>query len=224
MDFLGGLLQVGGGLLGGLFGGEEGAQPSQQVSGWQALPREVQEAFLKTYLPDVKQIYQAGPNQYEKQAESMLGGGIAGLRKDLPQYMSPFQEQVIDRTLKRYNDQAGQMRNNIMGQAGLGGLGSFGSSALGTQLAQLDKNNLDRQLDYLSQANQENYSQALGLRQGLLNDLLQAGQMPYQRVSRLGTMLNAFPGGSQSTGAVQGTPNWASKLGGGMMSLGSLFS
>lgn len=169
--------------------------------------------------------------------------GQYGLFNELPAFMSPFNQAVINRTLNQMNKQTDEARSGIMGRAArYGGLGAFGSSALGTQLAQLENANNDRSLDFLANANAANYNQALGLRRQTLADMLGAGgamqqhgqtvlnalqpqlaaATPQGRLSQFSAGLGAFP---QSGHTMQYThqPNMFQKFGSaGMGLLGGL--
>lgn len=220
----GDILGIGGSLLGGLFGDEdEGAAPAQSVSGFAALPYDVQQAYLQKFVPDSLWLYKNDNNPYEGQVMNSLGGGITSFKNELPQYMNPYQSAVTNDVFSRMQQEGDIAKSRALGQTAVrGGVGAFGSSALGTQLAGIDNYQLDRQREYLNQSKMDNYNQAIDLRNMLLSGQEHAATIPYNKVNRLGSLLGMVPGSSTQTGAIAGSPNWASKLSGGMISLSSL--
>ncbi len=249
------------GAIGGLFGGDEEQQQQQtsnNVSGFAALPPQVQQAYLQQYLPGVLEQYNRGQyqipserinegqpfqsqgltglqryfdqrgipnavnpygveplNQIQQNAITGLGqgynaqnpdqfinpytaqalnaysrlagnpqgnelghqgignelgqyigaiggqrgagGGVAGLQ----QYMNPYTDQVTNRTLEDLREKFTGGQNGILSQNALSGsLGAFGGSALGTQLAQNQKDVSNQALDFIANQNAGNYGQA----------------------------------------------------------------
>ena len=87
--------------------------------------------------------------------------GMQGLfaPSDLSPYTNPFQQQVIDTTLQRLNEE-GLRAQNQLGAKAVGG-GAFGGSRFGVESAQLGENLQDARARVLAQLNQQNYLQAL---------------------------------------------------------------
>ena len=87
--------------------------------------------------------------------------GTAGLfaPTDLTAYTNPFQQAVIDETLKRLNEEGAQAQNQLAAQAA--GAGAFGGSRFGIQSAQLEEGLQDARARALAQLNQQNFTQAL---------------------------------------------------------------
>lgn len=143
--------------------------------------------------------YGEGMNPYEQEVMDTMGGGIDQLNQDIGDYMNPYQQAVTDRGLANIQQRTDQQRSGLMGNNARAGVGAFGSSALGTQLSQLENNSQNRMADFEALQNQQNYNQALGLRNQTLSQMLGAGQMPYGRVMQLGEGLGQFPGSSTQT-------------------------
>jgi hypothetical protein len=87
--------------------------------------------------------------------------GTAGLFQptDLSAYTNPFQQQVIDATLQRLDEEGARAQNQLAGQAV--GAGTFGGSRFGIESAQLGENLQDARARALAQLNQQNFAQAL---------------------------------------------------------------
>ena len=87
--------------------------------------------------------------------------GMQGLfaPSDLSPYTNPFQQQVIDTTLQRLNEE-GLRAQNQLGAKAVGG-GAFGGSRFGVESAQLGENLQDARARVLAQLNSQNYLQAL---------------------------------------------------------------
>ena len=78
---------------------------------------------------------------------------------DLSAYTNPFQQQVIDTTLQRLNEEGLQAQNQLAAQAA--GAGALGGSRFGVESAQLGENLQDARARVLAQLNSQNYLQAL---------------------------------------------------------------
>jgi len=298
LNSLVGSLPVVGSLLSGFAGKNEQQAPqpygttSSSEAGFKTMPKELQEAYLKQYLPQILAQstgpYNAGPmgqaatgpyapqglqqlqqhyNQYgspfagnggamplgavepfhpyQTQAFGQIEGAsnAPGLESQLRPYMDLYNKYVLSPTLERNKRERAEVENALLGR-GQGNLGYFGSSALGTQRAQLEKNY--GQLEQEAQA--EALQNALGLRRQGLGDLLAAGgaiqehgqqylnalqpqmqaALPQNRTSALGQQLGLIPGASQSSTSTgyhqpEAKPNAAMRWGGALQSLGSLF-
>ena len=79
------------------------------------------------------------------------------------QFMSPFQQDVIDTTLADFDRQAGMGRQNIRDQAVTAG--AFGGGREGVQMAEFDAGNLRNRASLLGQLQQQGFTQAQNLAQ-----------------------------------------------------------
>ena len=79
------------------------------------------------------------------------------------QFMSPFQQQVIDTTLQDFDRQAAMGRQGIRDQAATSG--AFGGGREGVQLAEFDAGNLRNRASLLAQLQQQGFTQASNLAQ-----------------------------------------------------------
>lgn len=218
-----GLISGGLGIASSLFGGKSKPAKSQSVGGWAALPQEVKNFYLQTYLPDVQKFYQNPTSQGVQSAYDSYAGGIQGLSNELPQYMNLFKQNVDDPTFQRLQQEADMEKNRLNAQAVNSGLGGLFNSNLGIQLSQLQKNADDRKAEYAYQMNQNNLNNALNLRNQTLGELLKSGDMQYNKLGQLAQLLNAFQGGTTSSSVGASTnPNFWDKLSGGATALGAL--
>jgi hypothetical protein len=88
--------------------------------------------------------------------------GLAGPQA-FQQFMSPFQQQVIDTTLADFDRQAAMGRQNIRDQAATAG--AFGGGREGVQMAEFDAGNLRNRASLLAQLQQQGFTQAQNLAQ-----------------------------------------------------------
>ena len=79
------------------------------------------------------------------------------------QFMSPFQQQVIDTTLQDFDRQAAMGRQNIRQAAVTAG--AFGGCREGVQMAEFDAGNLRNRASLLAQLQQQGFTQAQNLAQ-----------------------------------------------------------
>ena len=79
------------------------------------------------------------------------------------QFMSPFQQQVIDTTLQDFDRQAAMGRQNIRQAAVTAG--AFGGGREGVQMAEFDASNLRNRASLLAQLQQQGFTQAQNLAQ-----------------------------------------------------------
>ncbi len=120
-------ISAGASLVGGLFGGdEEGSAPQQttqnQISGFAALPPQVQQAYLQQYLPGVLQNYTARHNQYPgamartdpyasqslqelQNHYDSLGTGNGARPLGGPEPLNPIQKAAFGQAFQGYNPQ-----------------------------------------------------------------------------------------------------------------------
>lgn len=228
MGFLGGLgaiASLGSALFGG---GSKGGSPQQatQQSGWPTLPSEVQQAYLKNYLPQVLAYNNAPNNQYRAQALEGYGGGLAGIMQQLPEYRSVFDQNTTQPTLDEIQRQVDIQKNALRAQAGRSGLGSLLNSNTAIQLSEM-QNNADRlKAQQIADFNRENTLQALNLRGQTLSELMAAGDQDYNKLSRFAGLLGAFPGGSTSTsvGATAPRANTWDKIAGAVNAAPAVFN
>ena len=122
------------------------------------------------------------------------------------QFMSPFQQQVIDTTLQDFDRQAAMGRQGIRDDAVTAG--AFGGGREGVQMAEFDANNLRNRASLLAQLQQQGFTQANQLAQTAFQQqgnlaAQQMGLSNFQRgslgqdVSALGN-LGAFRQGLES--------------------------
>ena len=169
----------------------------------QVLPAPVLEgsltAFLKSLDPLMGQQIQTGAYAPKIAAESALqqqartaAGGLGSLvgPQAYQQFMSPYQQEVIDTTLAEYDKQAALQRQGI-GQAAIQA-GAFGGGREGVQLAEYDVGSAAKRAAMQAQLLQQGFGQAqqqalaqLQAQQGLgtyQTQLGQAGQAQQQAV------------------------------------------
>jgi len=169
----------------------------------QVLPAPVLEgsltAFLKSLDPLMGQQIQTGTYAPKIAAESALqqqartaAGGLGSLvgPQAYQQFMSPYQQEVIDTTLSEYDKQAAIQRQGI-GQAAIQA-GAFGGGREGVQLAEYDVGSAAKRAAMQAQLLQQGFGQAqqqalaqLQAQQGLgtyQTQLGQAGQAQQQAV------------------------------------------
>ena len=169
----------------------------------QVLPAPVLEgsltAFLKSLDPLMGKQIQTGAYAPQIAAESALqqqartaAGGLGSLvgPQAYQQFMSPYQQEVIDTTLAEYDKQAALQRQGI-GQAAIQA-GAFGGGREGVQLAEYDVGSAAKRAAMQAQLLQQGFGQAqqqalaqLQAQQGLgtyQTQLGQAGQAQQQAV------------------------------------------
>ena len=93
------------------------------------------------------------------------------------QFMSPFQQQVIDTTLQDFDRQAAIGRQGIRDQAVTSG--AFGGGREGVQMAEYDAGNLRNRASLLAQLQQQGFTQANQLAQ---NAFQQQGNLAAQQM------------------------------------------
>ena len=93
------------------------------------------------------------------------------------QFMSPFQQQVIDTTLSDFDRQASMGRQGIRDQAFTAG--AFGGGREGVQMAEYDSNNLRNRASLLAGLQQQGFTQANQLAQ---NAFQQQGNLASQQM------------------------------------------
>ena len=102
------------------------------------------------------------------------------------QFMSPFQQQVIDTTLQDFDRQAAMGRQSIRDAARTAG--AFGGGREGVQMAEFDAGNLRNRASLLAQLQQQGFTQAQNLAQQNFQNqgalaAQQMGQSNFQRGS-----------------------------------------
>ena len=93
------------------------------------------------------------------------------------QFMSPYQQQVIDTTLADFDRQAAMGRQGIRDQAATAG--AFGGGREGVQMAEYDAGNLRNRASLLAQLQQQGFTQANQLAQ---NAFQQQGNLAAQQM------------------------------------------
>ena len=124
--------------------------------------------------------------------------GSAGLfaPQDLSAYTNPFQQAVIDETLKRLNEEGAQAQNQLAAQAT--GAGAFGGSRFGVQSAQLEESLQDARARAVAQLNQQNFAQALQTGQSAFQNQQARQQQLSQLLSGIGGLTGQL--GTQQAG------------------------
>ena len=127
---------------------------------------------------------------------------------DLSAYTNPFQQSVIDETMRELNRQ-GEIQQNQLG-ANAVNAGAFGGSRFGVQEAELGRNLQDARARALAQLNQQNYAQALqSAQQAFEAQQTRTGQASQllsgigQLTGQLGTQQAAIGGQQAGIGAQQ---------------------
>jgi hypothetical protein len=150
-----------------------------------------QQIQTSAYAPQI-----AAESQLQQQARTSAGGLESLLGPQAyQQFMSPYQQEVIDTTLAEMDRQAAIQRQGI-GQSAIQA-GAFGGGREGVQMAEYDVNTLARRAQTQAQLLQQGYLQAqqqaqqqLAAQQGLgayQTQLGQAGQAQQQAVLRRST-------------------------------------
>ena len=103
-------------------------------------------------------------------------GGLTGPQA-FQQFMSPFQQQVIDTTLSDFDRQASMGRQGIRDQAFTAG--AFGGGREGVQMAEYNSNNLRNRASLLASLQQQGFTQANQLAQ---NAFQQQGNLASQQM------------------------------------------
>ena len=145
-----------------------------------------QQIQTSAYAPQI-----AAESQLQQQARTAAGGLESLLGPQAyQQFMSPYQQEVIDTTLAEMDRQAAIQRQGI-GQAAIQA-GAFGGGREGVQMAEYDVNALARRAQTQAQLLQQGYLQAqqqaqqqLAAQQGLgtyQTQLGQAGQAQQQAI------------------------------------------
>ena len=149
--------------------------PEQQIADFSALQQQAfQQAVDPTtgvgaFLPGVTAGPQAlgtglAPTQAalapgDQARQAALGTARLFQPTDLSAYTNPFQQQVIDATLQRLDEEGARAQNQLAAQAR--GAGAFGGSRFGLESAQLGENLQDARARALAQLNAQNFTQAL---------------------------------------------------------------
>ena len=149
--------------------------PEQQIADFSALQQQAfQQAVDPTtgvgaFLPGVTAgtqalgtglaTTQAALAPVEQARQAALGTAQLFQPTDLSAYTNPFQQQVIDATLQRLDEEGARAQNQLAAQAR--GAGAFGGSRFGLESAQLGESLQDARARALAQLNAQNFTQAL---------------------------------------------------------------
>jgi len=197
------------------------ALPPQQVAGFAPLQ---QRAFTEAIGPQGIGAYLPSLTAGTAALETGLGTigaalgpieearaaalGTAGLfaPEDLSAYTNPFQQAVIDETLKRLNEEGARAQNQLAAQAT--GAGAFGGSRFGVESAQLGESLQDARARAIAQLNQQNFAQALQTGQSAFENQQRRQQQLSQLLSGIGGLTGQLGGqqaqiGGQQIGAGQ---------------------
>lgn len=123
-----------------------------------------QQAFQQAIAsrPDVAGMFNQG-NQFYNQANTAINKGMQGLTNQqfqagVNQYMNPYQQQVVDSTVNRLNQQGDQVRARLM--ASKAGQASFGNTSNAMQLSELARNQMQQIGDTVGNLNYQGFNQA----------------------------------------------------------------
>lgn len=209
-----------GNLAGSLLGGKK--KGKQETTSYQNIPPEFLQAWTGSYLPGVMNLYNSGPNEYQKKAIASYGGGIEGLEQELPRYQKFYEDNLSKKYLRELEDESNAAREAILDR--YAGRGGMNNTYVAQELALLEKNKQNRIADYKHDLAVENFDKATNLRRQTLADLMTAGDQPRQRVDQLGALLGRFPIGAVGTQyQMPQPPNYGDMGAGVVKSLGHLF-
>ena len=176
------------------------AEPTQIT---QTLPSPILEGALTAYTKAVEPLIGtkldtsayapkiAAESTLQQQARTAAGGlGSLVGPEAYQQFMSPYQQEVVDTTLAEFDKQAAMQRQNI-GQSAIAS-GAFGGGREGVQLAEYDAGSAAKRAGIQAQLMQQGFGQAqqqalqqLQAQQGLgayQTQLGQAGQQQQQAI------------------------------------------
>ena len=141
-------------------------------------------------------------------AEAMLGSGAGTAAGSIQDFMSPFQQQVIDATLADFDQQRAIQEQNIRSRQAE--LGVLGAGRAGVQLGQFQSDSDRARAALLAGLNQQGFQEAAGRRQqDLLNQINLANQQLVggQFQTGLASLVPSLQGGDirtlGSVGAIQ---------------------
>ena len=153
----------------------------------------------------------SGVNQYANSAQpyysgaaglTLAGAGPANAQQfsgqGVGQYMSPYQQQVIDATMAQINNQNAQQQTALQGNAI--SAGAFGGDRAGIAQAQLGGQQAIAANSTLANLNNQNYSQALGEFNNQQTTQLGAQQANLARLSGAGAQLGSLGTAAQTAG------------------------
>jgi hypothetical protein len=115
--------------------------------------------------------------EYQQQAADAYGSGMAAITpQDVSQYMNPYQEQVVEASMNRLNEEGERARAALLSNLGRRGAASFGDTSQGVQLGMLGKELLSKRADIFSNLMSQGYRDAMSAATGQKGRALQAGQ------------------------------------------------
>jgi hypothetical protein len=153
-----------------------------------------QQIQTSAYAPQI-----AAESQLQQQARTSAGGLESLLGPQAyQQFMSPYQQEVIDTTLAEMDRQAAIQRQGI-GQSAIQA-GAFGGGREGVQMAEYDVNTLARRAQTQAQLLQQGYLQAQQQAQQQLAAQQGLGAYQTQPTSGMGTARNRFLQGALNLG------------------------
>ena len=129
--------------------------------------------------------------------------GTSGLfaPQDLSAYTNPFQQQVIDTTLQRLDEEGAIAQNQLAAQADRSG--ALGGSRFGVESAQLGENLQDARARILAQLNSQNFLQALSTGQSAFENQQRRQQQQSQLLSGIGGLTGQLGGQQAAIGGQQ---------------------
>lgn len=149
----------------------------------------------------IAESFAAGSDLYNTANQQLRQGtrefGDSDFASGLARYYNPFQEQVIDRSVSRINEQGDMVRNRLMARAP--GSKSFGASSGAIQMSELDKNLFGQVADTASSLGYQGYNTAAGyarddFSQARNRNLTAAGQAGNMAANRMDDGFQGFQG------------------------------
>ena len=195
------------------------SQIAPQVAGQD--PLQTQAATLAqqgigSYQPFVQAAQQAGTDFSTgiAQAQALTGTGAGTGAGSIQDFMSPYQQQVIDTTLADFDRQKAIQEQNIRSQQA--GLGQLGAGRAGVQLAEFDTGAARERAALQAQLLQGGFQDAVSRRQqaftnqlGLAGEELRGGQFQTGLASLVPGLQSSDIRTLGSVGAVQQAQNQA---------------
>ena len=115
-------------------------------------------ALARQGIGSFKPFLQSAEQATTQAVNQLANIGGAPTQAQLDAYMNPFQQSVIDATISELDKQGALAKNQLAGQATMGG--TFGGSRFGVAEAELAKNLQESKAKTLAQLNLQNFAQA----------------------------------------------------------------
>jgi len=144
-------------------------------------------------------------------------GGMYTPAGQIGQFMSPYQQQVIDEAIKQINRQGDIARQSLAAQAVRAG--AFGGSREGIQRAELERNLAEQRNAAIVGALQQGYGQALGASQQAYEQAQQRGLAGAGQQAAIGSQFGQL--GAQAANILAQQAGLQQQLGGQLGQLGT---